>query len=818
MKWRKRGRFLQSIRGKIFLMGTTAAAALLILGITGAVSLNRNNSNNEVLTQMNHVHLCQYENQGLDASYLYFLDDSYLEAIVENFGRMEDYIKQADAASEGRFREEIQNMAQETAECRENYDSLRELCGARGYTLETGGYQKFVKQDGQMEEQFQEVADDRSWLDGKWMEIGSRVEQVSENGRTFYKYTYEGELPSLGKRDQFLVRVGATAVDYQGMIAVNRIMFHKGKQKKYVDITQITEEDLAGSYGTAAGKIERRDFQNEPSIATKGTFQSVNNSWEEIAIKFPLEGYEIQNYDRVTFDVYLESGTFADLTVTYALTDKYDFNKALKHINESFAEYSRNVVEGKDVSAQAGEIREVFETISRNLELYVGDKEKKKDLSSLVSGKEQAFSEMALQDQRVLELKQENIRLSKQLTEQTGNVRQSVEHAAAGAQRGMIAIIVIVLAVSFALLSLITLAVAKSISRNIHIFQDTLSGISQGNLAVRADIRSRDEFAVFGQLVNSFLDKMADVLKKVQAVSGEVRMSGEALDDMALRSGKAAAGISSAVSEISAGAVTQAGETETAAEKIEEMGRSFRLITDYVSCLGNAADQMHEASMESARLMQELQAANETTVKAFSQVSGHTHTTNNFAQKIREAAELITSIASQTNLLSLNASIEAARAGDAGKGFAVVAMEIQKLAEQSSGSAEIISRIISELTAQADTTVKIVDEVSGVMELQQQKLQLTQERFDVLEAGIGQSADETKKIQEQTGCCAVARKEVEEVIAGLSSISEENAAAAENTTSSMTELTEMMECMSLSSGNLKEIAMQLENDLKFFQL
>ena len=144
-------------------------------------------------------------------------------------------------------------------------------------------------------------------------------------------------------------------------------------------------------------------------------------------------------------------------------------------------------------------------------------------------------------------------------------------------------------------------------------------------------------------------------------------------------------------------------------------------------------------------------------------------------------------------------------------------MEIQKLAEQSSGSADIISRIISDLTAQADITVKIVDEVSGVMQLQQQKLRLTQERFAVLEEGIGQSALETKKIREQTGSCAAARKEVEEVITSLASISEENAAAAEETTASMTELAAMMERMLLSSGNLKEIAKQLEYDLKFFQ-
>lgn len=424
----------------------------------------------------------------------------------------------------------------------------------------------------------------------------------------------------------------------------------------------MTKEDLAGSYGTAAGEIVCRDFQKNASITANGTFNSANESWEEISIKFPVKDYDIQNYDRVTFAVYLE--------------------------------------------------------------MYVSDDKQKSGLERLISSKEQAFSEMVQQDQKVLELKQENIRLSKELTKETENIRTSVEDAAAAAQQRMTAVITVVLSVSFVFLILITMAVAKSISRNIHIFQDTLSCISQGNLAVRADIQSRDEFAVFGQLVNSFLDRMAAVLKKVQEVSGEVRMSGETLDDMALKNGTSAAQIGNAVSGISAGAVTQAGETETAAGKIEEMGRSFQSITDYVVHLGNAANQMREASMESARFMQELREANEKTVKAFLKVSGHTRTTNDSAKKIREAAELITSIASQTNLLSLNASIEAARAGTAGQGFAVVAMEIQKLAEQSFGSADIISRIISELTEQADLTVKIVDEVSGVMQQREKRQHL----------------------------------------------------------------------------------------------
>lgn len=342
--------------------------------------------------------------------------------------------------------------------------------------------------------------------------------------------------------------------------------------------------------------------------------------------------------------------------------------------------------------------------------------------------------------------------------------------------------------------------------------------MTQGNLTVRAKAKGSDEFAVFGLFVNEFLDKLCEVLKEVQFISKEVKQSGEELDEMAAGSGVTTADISNAVHEISSGAVTQAGESEEAAGKIREMGHSFGTIMEYVDHLGSIAKDMRQVSLESAQFMDELHEANEKTVSAFAQVSKQTYTTNQSVQKIREATELITSIASQTNLLSLNASIEAARAGEAGRGFAVVATEIQKLAEQSSSSADIISKIIGDLTEEADLTVHIVDDVSQIMESQQAKLQQTQERFRSLEQGIRQSGNETSQIKEQTDICDTARSMVEDVIMNLSAISEENAASTEETTASMTELNAAMEQLAVSSGRLKEMAQQLELDLNFFKL
>lgn len=813
-----KGNFLTSIKGKIVLMGAVAIAASGVLGYVGMSSLNRSSRNNEVSTDINRINLYQYENQSLDTSYLYFLESSYLDNIVENLGKMGALADSAEEQGGSNAKKDISAMGDTIKNCKENYEQIRALSAERGFDAETGQYAEFLSQDAEIDGIFTQVKDDKSWVDGSWKEIGNSGKTVRVGGKRYYKYTYSCPVPDVGKRENFLARIGETAVQYHGKVYLNNITFRAGGKNKKVDIGAFTEDDLGGTYGDAFKGLKIGSFGGKDTVIADAQYTRANNAWEEISFKFPMSDFNMQNYDSVSYDVYFTAGGGRTLNAASAFADKYDFNGALTKINSDFAAYSKHVVEGSEVAEEVQALQALFEEVVTNLEAYVTDDALKSDILEKVNAKLSVFNSMSEKDSEVLTLKGENIKLSSQLTKYTDEVRDTIAKNTESTKSSLFVMILVILLASAAVIILSTAYIGYSMNRSVTKFRDTLSGMMQGNLTVRADESGRDEFSVFGKYVNEFLSKISGVIRVAQDISEKVKNSGDALDEMAKGSNVTSSEINKAVEDISSGAVTQAEEVETASAQITEMGNAFGGIVDNVGNLGNVTDKMKQVSDESSVFMRELSDTNGKTSSAFSKVVEQIHVTNESVKKIREVTELITSIADQTNLLSLNASIEAARAGEAGKGFAVVATEISQLATQSGSSASTIRGIIEELVHESELTVGIVDEVSEIIVSQQDKIRQTSEHFDALEDGIGKSDDEMSQIRRSTTACENARKSVDEIIMSLSAISEENAASAEETTASMAELNETISNLVKTSQELNNLASELDSNLKFFQI
>lgn len=383
-------------------------------------------------------------------------------------------------------------------------------------------------------------------------------------------------------------------------------------------------------------------------------------------------------------------------------------------------------------------------------------------------------------------------------------------------------ITILVMTVIIMILAVVGSAItSKLVSNSIKRTEAAVTELANGNLMVRVDsriLKRRDEIGSMARAVDLLKEELSAIISDIKQSSAVLMDSGNSLSEMAVQSSATTDEMSKVIEDISKGAVSQAEEIEEASMHISDMGNVIEEIVTSVDDLGHTSEKMKNASDESSYIIQQLSTSNDRTTEAVDKISKQIYATNDSVQLIREAVELITSIASQTGLLSLNASIEAARAGEHGKGFAVVASEIQKLAEQSNESAKKIKEIIESLLKESEATVQVMEEVEVIIEEQQKKLGETKEKFIAVTEGVNNSREETQAIQNRTEICDSAREKVIDVISNLSAISQENAASTEETTASMTELNDTIRILADAAGSLKKLSSDLEQDINFFKL
>ena len=227
---------------------------------------------------------------------------------------------------------------------------------------------------------------------------------------------------------------------------------------------------------------------------------------------------------------------------------------------------------------------------------------------------------------------------------------------------------------------------------------------------------------------------------------------------------------------------------------------------------------MNELSQTANDLLNNLVRINETTSNAIGVVNEQTRATNVSAEKIRDAVEVIQGIASQTNLLSLNASIEAARAGEMGAGFAVVAGEIRNLADSSAKSADVIKDIIQELIVNANESVDMMRDVLNDTESERTALVDTQSAFEALKTEVAEVSKASTNISEQMVKLNDSRSIVTSATENLSATSEESAAATEETSASMQELSATIENCTADVEALAKLSSSLESKVEVFKL
>lgn len=195
---------------------------------------------------------------------------------------------------------------------------------------------------------------------------------------------------------------------------------------------------------------------------------------------------------------------------------------------------------------------------------------------------------------------------------------------------------------------------------------------------------------------------------------------------------------------------------------------------EQIKDISKISEKMTESARESQNILGALLESSRESQDTAKDIEEQVAVTNDSVQQIKSVTEYITDIAEETNLLALNASIEAARAGDAGKEFAVVAQQIQKLAEQSNSSAAQIGANIQELVDKTEGIVKAMSLISNALRKQEESVDQTKRIFDELNESIGDINQKEMDMQKNVTDMNQAKDSMSRIIAGLADSAEEN--------------------------------------------
>lgn len=394
--------------------------------------------------------------------------------------------------------------------------------------------------------------------------------------------------------------------------------------------------------------------------------------------------------------------------------------------------------------------------------------------------------------------------------------------AAYAAVRTLTGTLALLCAVVLVLISIAIWVCVTMLSRDINKEADIIQSVGTLDFTRKQELDAycgrKDEVGMIASATKVLLDSIFHAVSEVKESSSELQKTAVLMKENASSTAGNAMNVETATREIATGAENQATETEKASESVIQIGDRIVEAKEKSSRLNEAAEKISDSSTEALKTLRTLVSINEQVKETVDQINKQTLTTNESALKIRDAAQLITSIAESTNLLSLNASIEAARAGEQGKGFAVVAGQIKSLAEQSNDSAKYIDQIIDELLKESSNAVQLMNDVKNIMETQSERLTITENRFEEVNQEVEATQSGVSDINDVISNMDYERGSVVDVVQSLTAIAEENVAATEESLASMETVSNMVKDVTKVSEKLIELSDAIESTIGIFTL
>lgn len=356
------------------------------------------------------------------------------------------------------------------------------------------------------------------------------------------------------------------------------------------------------------------------------------------------------------------------------------------------------------------------------------------------------------------------------------------------------------------------------LTKVLHNVRRVLLHVSEGNFTDdRLAVSNRkDEFGELAAGTEKLRVKISHLFDEIQNGMFRLTDAADTIHMVLKQNVGAAREMNASVGQINEKANSQKTDAQTASDDVKTTRDAIDQMLAQLHAITGLSDHMAELSNHSGSILNQLLNSSRNARDTVQEINQQVSVTNESAQQIKSVTEYITNIAEETNLLALNASIEAARAGDAGKGFAVVAQEIQKLAEESNNSAIKIGDNILSLVNKTDGIVKIISTIEAALRRQEDDVEKTKRIFDEMNADIIQITSRQADMQENISSINHAKDSMSDIISDLSDSALDNANLSMNAADVTEQMMHEIENLETLAVGLTGLANQLDENLKSF--
>ncbi|WLR54439.1 methyl-accepting chemotaxis protein [Mesobacillus subterraneus] len=396
---------------------------------------------------------------------------------------------------------------------------------------------------------------------------------------------------------------------------------------------------------------------------------------------------------------------------------------------------------------------------------------------------------------------------------------ESTSEALSGNVQKVAMLIIVLSAAAFVIGIFIALQISRMISKPVQLVSQAAKQVAQGNLAVeKMNVKNNDEIGELAAAFNEMTSNLRELIFKVSSTSEQVAASAEEMMASAEQTNSATNQVATAIQEVAGGAEVQSKNTEESAKAVGEMSGGIQRVAQTTSTVAESAAetakqaQVGQESLE--KVIEKMKSINNTT----SETNGVIKDLDRKSAEIGKIIEVITGIADQTNLLALNAAIEAARAGEHGKGFAVVADEVRKLAELSRQSASQISGLIEVIQKETHQVVEMMNK--GWVEISEgaSLVDDTGRTFEEILKSIENVSEEIQEVSAISEEMSASVQQVNASIEEVTKIARDSVANTAEIASATEEQLASMEEVTSSSASLASLAQNLREMVAKFKI